>query len=297
VAPDTVLDRWPAILLRMDQPTADGVNSYFVSSAVAASGIKAVISGVGGDELFGGYPSFTRIPRGVRLRVLPRPLRSIAGRLAGDPRATWRAHKLQHAAKHADSVFELYRAVRGWLMPAELATLAGPALRDQSTAEPVDAIEAAAARHNGEIHAMVARLESTMYLRQQLLRDIDVMSMAHGLEVRVPFVDHHLVQAVWPGLGQRAHLLPGKRLLVESLTTSLPQAVVSRPKQGFTLPFETWIDGPLSEFVAAGLQQAARDGWIAPNAPETVLRHWKQRACHWSRPWGLAVLGHFLRHG
>jgi asparagine synthase (glutamine-hydrolysing) len=120
--------------------------------------------------------------------------------------------------------------------------------------------------------------------------------MAHGLEVRVPFVDHQLVQAVWPGLGRHPRLLARKRLLVESLDVELSEAVVARPKQGFTLPFEDWIDGPLSNFVRDGLQYAAHDGWLATAAPEMVMRLWGERACHWSRPWGLAVLGHFLRN-
>jgi asparagine synthase (glutamine-hydrolysing) len=296
--PGDILARWPRIMRHMDQPTMDGVNTYFVSSAVAETGVKAVISGIGGDELFGGYPSFRRIPRGARLRVVPRLLRAAAGRVATESRASWRVHKLRHAAEHADASFELYRAVRGWLMPPELEALAGPALRDAATRERVDAAERTvdAAVSSGNIYADVARLESTMYMRQQLLRDADVMSMAHGLEVRVPFVDHQLIGTVWPGLGRRPALLARKQLLVRALERPLPDAIVSRPKQGFTLPFEHWIDGPLAGFVREGLDAAARDGWLHPAAPVTVLRDWQTRACHWSRPWGLAVLGHFLRH-
>jgi asparagine synthase (glutamine-hydrolysing) len=295
VDPSAMLREWPAILGRMDQPTIDGINSYFVAGAVAASGIKSVISGIGGDELFGGYPSFKHIPRGTRIKALPRRMRALGGRVVAGS-GNWRAHKLQHAAEHADSIFELYRAVRGWMMPQELAEIAGPALAAPSIAARVDATEQAfadTARVAG-VHAAVAMLESTMYLRHQLLRDADVMSMAHGLEVRVPFVDHELIGTVWPSLEQHPGLLPGKRLLVESLRRKLPDAIVSRPKQGFTLPFEHWIDGPLSGFIADGLKAAADAGWIAPSAPAVIAAAWKARECHWSRPWGLAVLGHFL---
>lgn len=291
-------------LRHIDQPTIDGINTYFVSSAVAATGIKAVLSGIGGDEAFGGYPSFRRVVRGAALGRLPRPLRIAAGHLGSFREPAWRREKLRHAAATADSPFELYRAVRGYLMPSEIADLAGPRLRDATSAADVDAVERALASPDGsdgrgareaeQPLAEVARLETTMYLRQQLLRDADVMSMAHGLEVRVPFVDHRLIGAVWPGLGMHPRLLLGKRLLVESLGHALPDAIVSKPKQGFTLPFEHWIDGPLADFVADGLAESARGGWIAPGAPDVIMREWQTRACHWSRPWGLAVLGHFL---
>ena len=291
-----VLKAWPSILEYMDQPTIDGVNSYLVSSAVAATGVKAIISGIGGDEAFGGYPSFRRIPRGARLSIVPRAVRKVGSRLARQSSASWRAQKLQHAAEHAHDPFELYRAVRGWMMPAELNALAGPALRDGSVAERVDDVESvlAASPNDAGMHATVARLESTMYLRQQLLRDADVMSMAHGLEVRVPLVDHELIGSVWPALGQHPALLPGKRLLVDSLSRPLPGDIAVRPKQGFTLPFARWIDGPMAEFVTEGLAATARDGWISADAPSAIAGAWKAGACHWSRPWGLAVLGHFL---
>jgi asparagine synthase (glutamine-hydrolysing) len=296
VSSSDIVHRTPALLQHLDQPTIDGVNTFFVASAVAATGIKAVLSGIGGDEAFGGYPSFRRVPRGSQLGRVPRPLRVAAGRIGSLAEPSWRREKLRHAAATADSPFELYRAVRGWMMPAEIETIGGPALRDATAASVVDAIEdslAAPVPSESEL-ATVARLETTMYLRQQLLRDADVMSMAHGLEVRVPFVDHRLLGTVWPALGSHPELLSGKRLLVESLGRALPDSIVSRPKQGFTLPFEHWIDGPLAGFVRDGLQYAAREQWIGRSAPDAVLRDWRDRACHWSRPWGLAVLGHFL---
>lgn len=295
VNPALLLEAWPAVLRHMDQPTIDGLNSYVVSSAVAATGVKTVLSGIGGDEAFGGYPSFTRVPRGARLGRMPRGLRMTVANTLARRQPAWRGEKIRHAAAHADSTFELYRAVRGWLMPPEIATLAGPALQDGPLGVCVDSVEQAASVPAGaeHVHAAVARLETTMYLRHQLLRDADVMSMAHGLEVRVPFVDHELLSAVWPAVGAHPHLLQKKRLLVDSLGGAVPASIAARPKQGFTLPFEHWIDGPLSDFIQDGLAQAARAGWLSATAPDVVLRDWRARACHWSRPWGLAVLGHF----
>src|SRR6185369_845593 len=116
----------------------------------------------------------------------------------------------------------------------------------------------------------VARLESRLYLGSQLLRDLDVMSMAHGLEVRVPFVDHDLVERVWPELAWHPDLMAGKRLLSDTLARPLPAAVVEHPKQGFTLPFGRWMGGELGPFVQDGLRRLSAAGWIAPEAPDLV---------------------------
>jgi asparagine synthase (glutamine-hydrolysing) len=142
--------------------------------------------------------------------------------------------------------------------------------------------------------ASVARLESRLYLESQLLRDIDVMAMAHGLEVRVPFVDHELLGAVWPELGRRPALLRHKQLLYSTLDRPLPDAVVRRPKQGFTLPFGQWMRGDLASTVHDGLGRLADRRWITPDAPARVWNDWISGRVHWTRPWGLAVLGHFL---
>jgi len=118
--------------------------------------------------------------------------------------------------------------------------------------------------------------------------------MAHALEVRVPFVDHELISRVWPSLGLHPRLMRGKRLLHEGLALPLPAAIVTQPKQGFTLPFARWMRGDLAPVVRDGLQRLASAGWIAAEAPDRVWADWQRGASHWSRPWGLSVLGHFL---
>jgi asparagine synthase (glutamine-hydrolysing) len=141
----------------------------------------------------------------------------------------------------------------------------------------------------------VARLETRVYLGSQLLRDLDAMSMAHSLEVRVPFVDHMLLDAVWPDLGAHPLLMRNKRLLHETLARPLPSTAVNRPKQGFTLPFATWIGGELEPFVRSGMSFLAESGWISEQAPEETWAAWRRGAAHWSRPWALGMLGEFLR--
>jgi asparagine synthase (glutamine-hydrolysing) len=142
--------------------------------------------------------------------------------------------------------------------------------------------------------ASIARLESRLYMQAQLLRDLDVMSMTQGLEVRVPFVDYELVAAVWPELGRHPSLRAGKFLLHSTLPRPLPAAVVEAPKQGFTLPFARWMRAELAPFVQDGMSALARHGWIAPDGPSRVWNDWQAGRVHWSRPWGLGALGHFI---
>jgi asparagine synthase (glutamine-hydrolysing) len=110
----------------------------------------------------------------------------------------------------------------------------------------------------------------------------------------VPLVDHVLVDAVWPDLGTYPALMRNKRLLHETLARPLPRAAVERPKQGFILPFARWMGGELEPFVRDGMRQLAADRWITEDAPDRVWQAWRAGRAHWTRPWSLAVLGHFL---
>jgi asparagine synthase (glutamine-hydrolysing) len=288
----------PRILDRLDQPTFDAVNGYYVSSAVAETGVKAVLSGAGGDELFGGYPSFRRLPAAMRWKKRVQPLvpaiaPAVAAVLPERLTERWR-----HFASGNGRMTEAYRTQRGLYMPAELARIAGPALRDTWTSASSRVAAAESALFDGDgstLEADVARLETRVYLGSQLLRDLDVMSMAHGLEVRVPLVDHLLLEEVWPDLGAHPPLMRNKRLLHETLARPLPREAVDRPKQGFTLPFARWMTGELQPFVRSGMAHLADAGWIAPSVPDDTWRAWQQGAAHWSRPWALGVLGEFLR--
>ena len=285
-----------AIVAHLDQPTGDAVNAYYVSRAVAATGVKAVLSGIGGDELFGGYPSFARVPAMLHMSDVLGPALRATGPAAVLALPAWRAAKWQHFARDP-RVEAAYRTLRGFLMPSEWPALAGPALADAPEAlAAVEAVEDRLFAAAGpESHAgSVARLETCGFLRSQLLRDIDVMSMAHGLEVRVPFIDHELQQTIWPALGQHRQLLNGKRLLHESLAHPLPSDIVNRPKQGFTLPFDSWMRRELRDSTRDGLGALARQGWIGADTPETIWTAFERGQAHWSRAWGLAMLGRFL---
>jgi asparagine synthase (glutamine-hydrolysing) len=209
-------------------------------------------------------------------------------------RARWRRFTA------SEEMADAYRVQRGFLMADEARALAGPALRDDAVwrdaAAQLDAVEHGLLDSTGDERplASVARLESRLYLTAQLLRDIDVMAMAHGLEVRVPFVDHELLASVWPELGVHPDLVPRKALLRRTIDRPLPDAIARRPKQGFVLPFAAWMGGELAPIVHEGMQRLAGHGWIAADAPDRVWSAWRSGAAHWSRPWGLAILGHSL---
>jgi len=287
------------IVQRIDQPTADAVNTYYVSKAVASTGLKSVLSGVGGDEVFGGYPSFERIPAGLQIGRALGPALRATGAVAALALPAWRAAKWRHFAGDPD-LESGYRALRGFLMPEELEAVLGPALGETGVREAAEtavaAAEASLFTPAGPERplASVARMETRGFLRSQLLRDGDAVSMAHGLEVRVPFVDHELQRAVWPALGAHPSLLRGKRVLHETVPRPLPRAVTHAPKRGFTLPFAEWMRGPLREPVREGLHALASCGWIAPHAPDEVWSAWQRGQAHWSRAWGLGMLGRFL---
>jgi asparagine synthase (glutamine-hydrolysing) len=292
------------ILVSLDQPTGDGINTYYVSRAAHAGGITAALSGLGGDEFFGGYPSFRDIPRIARWlpwwRKLPAIMRNpVLGGLAG---RGVRARKLADFLRHARSPNELASlqrrvfsdgAGRSLLHPDLHAALAGtsphhPQL-DTLTAELAGA---------GQFE-LISAWESRTYMADVLLRDSDVMSMRHSLELRVPFVDRPLFEWLWR---QPAQFKDGqdrpKTALAEAAADVLPPETLLRKKQGFTLPFPVWMRRELRPFLDETFSPAsvARSNLFAPGA---VQDRWKNFLAggdtrEWSRVWSLAVLIAFV---
>jgi asparagine synthase (glutamine-hydrolysing) len=241
----------PLIFQAMDQPSIDGINTWFVSKAAHELGLKVAISGLGGDELFGGYPSFRDIPRWVARLALPASLplfgrgarRVITGmgfgRLAWSPKA---AGMLEYGGSFAGA----YLLRRGLFMPWELdRVLDEETVRDGlETLRAVAMIEETLPRSPASDFAKVATLESCLYMRNQLLRDTDWASMAHSLEVRTPLVDSVLLETVARIVG-RTPEVPPKAALANAPRTPLPYGVIHRPKTGFGVPTGSWISKPL----------------------------------------------------
>lgn len=233
----------PGILAAMDQPSIDGVNTWFASKAAAERGYKVVLSGVGGDELFCGYPSFRQIPRSAALgRLLAgipglRPLLNASCTLL----AAKRSHpKLAGLPTYMHSIEGMYFLKRCLFLPTELPSLMGTEAAAEGLARlggsppglpSIGALQGVAA---------VSLLESTSYLRNQLLRDSDWASMAHSLELRTPLVDASLLEQLGADV-PRFTAGVGKALLARTPLRPLPRFVVDRPKSGFSIPIDQWL--------------------------------------------------------
>ena len=238
----------PRALDAMDQPSIDGLNSYFVCKAAADLGWKVALSGTGGDELFGGYSTFRSIPAVVR-RMAPLPYL---------PWMVWLYEKLHDLViprnnprfspktallpRYGHSYEGAYLVKRGLFLPEELPAVLGREMAEEGLKQLriLDRIREAMTPDPGSPMGRVAALETALFMRNQLLRDIDWASMAHSLEVRVPFVDTFLLREVAPAVFSNGHL-DGKDLMARAPRTPLPEEVLERKKTGFTLPIREWL--------------------------------------------------------
>jgi asparagine synthase (glutamine-hydrolysing) len=230
----------PKILSVMDQPSIDGINTWFASKACAEVGLKVAISGLGGDEVSAGYPSFSALPQWQRrVRFADRiPGLGILLRTALVPLLPAMGINVKAAGvfEYAGTLAGGYLLKRGLFMPWELSRLIG---RDLATdglrrLKPIAGLENSGYRRPMKPEARISVLEQSNYLRNQLLRDTDWASMAHSLEVRVPFVDHVLQRHMFQS-GSTV-----RKVDIVGAGRELPPAVVSRGKIGFTTPAVPW---------------------------------------------------------
>ncbi|MBW3671620.1 MAG: asparagine synthase (glutamine-hydrolyzing) [Acidobacteria bacterium] len=222
----------------MDQPTIDGFNTWAVSSAAASLGWKVALSGLGGDEWFGTYPSFRWVPllrrmTGSRGSGLSRLL-SVAGRFSHRP-------KLARIAEGDGTIEDAYLLVRGVYLPGNLPGLIGTD-RAKLALEELQAdqwLAGALDPDPGSSRARITALEAQLYMRNQLLRDTDWASLAHAVEVRVPLVDHVLFERLAPLI--RNNELRDKQLLALAPSPPLPTKIRKRKKTGFVVPYRHWL--------------------------------------------------------
>jgi asparagine synthase (glutamine-hydrolysing) len=264
----------PAIFEAMDQPSIDGVNTWFVSKAAKEAGLKVAISGLGGDELLGGYPSSVDLPRWHRR----------FGPLAAVPGVGFFARKLIAAVAPAFSrvmpkalgVLEYsgswagtYLLRRGLFLPHELSEVMDAEIAREGLRrlKPLRRLAANLTPDPISDNARVCVLESAQYMRNQLLRDADWVGMAHSLEIRVPLVDFILLRALAPVIPA---LTPGagKAALANSPTIPLPKEIVTRAKTGFNVPTGDWINAAIGR----GSDAVGR----ASEAKGLVSRRWSR---------------------
>jgi asparagine synthase (glutamine-hydrolysing) len=285
----------------MDLPTIDGINTYFVSERTRAAGVKVVLSGLGGDEIFAGYSSFRTVPRMERFarpwHHMPRAVRDpLANVFAALAPSSDQNRKLTAFGRNGRGAIHPYFLSRMLFTPGQRNELLlemnlnsatslraeKPLTESLSRAQSLDPVN------------RVSYLESRCYMLNTLLRDSDFMSMAHGLEVRVPLIDHRLARRVLalPGLWKLNSGTP-KPLLVKALNGQLPDQIVHRRKRGFTLPFEHWLRDALRPVVEESLRKIG-DGilgnLVSERAAQVVWQDFLEGRTSWSRPWSLYVL-------
>jgi asparagine synthase (glutamine-hydrolysing) len=299
VSQEDALSAIPDALRAMDQPTIDGVNTYFVSQRTRAAGVKVALSGLGGDEIFGGYGSFHAVPRMERYGQLwanvPGVARkAVSGAFEMFAPASDQSRKLAALIRGNGNVVHPYFLSRQLFVPRTRASLM-PSLSPE-TLQHADSSLKESLRHTAGMDPInrVSYLESRCYMLNTLLRDSDIMSMAHGLELRVPLIDHCLAQQVMaiPGSLKIGGPSP-KHLLVDALHGALPDAIVRRPKKGFTLPFQHWMRDTLRSEVDSTLKRIGTgplNGIVNPEATRNVWAGFMGGETSWSRPWALFVL-------
>jgi asparagine synthase (glutamine-hydrolysing) len=256
----------------MDQPTLDGINTYFISMYAKAYGLKAVLSGLGADELFGGYPSFSQQKK---MKIVEKMPRQLLRKLQGFP--DHRLRKLSYAGMQNTAAE--YLSYRGIFTPVSVASLLGTTEKEiendlisLSEYYPVSTLT------NGN---RVSWLETNFYMQNQLLKDSDFMSMWHGLEIRVPFLDKEVMLmagAVHESIKFKTK--PPKYLLVKAFENELPEAIWKRKKQGFTFPFEGWLKE--NEFVKP-----------SNHDEERFYSQFKQKKLSWGRYWCALLMSRF----
>lgn len=303
--PHDMLDLLPAALAAMDHPSADGPNTYVVSKVTKAAGITMALSGLGGDELFAGYPVFARsigLWNKRWVTQFPGWMRSLVAWGLSSARPSIQSDKMGELLRLSHfTVDDTYPVSRITFSDREIAALMGATrLPENAVRRFMHTLVRSGRGHELPLLSQVSLGELGTYLQNVLLRDTDQMSMAHALEVRVPFLDHELVEFVLGVSDQHKYPHRPKQLLVDSLGDLLPRAIVNRPKMGFTLPWEHWMRNELQSWCADRVKRAGQRPWFAPGAVE---RLWARFLAHdprvnWSRLWSLIVLEDWLdRHG
>ncbi|MGH9716611.1 MAG: asparagine synthase (glutamine-hydrolyzing) [Candidatus Acidiferrales bacterium] len=302
-----MIDRLDEAIAAFDQPSMDGINTYFVSWAARQAGLKVALSGLGGDELFGGYASFRNAAKVERVaqfaRLVPAPLRKLmAGQLgtSNHARGPYGKFAKASAAWIDPAAFPHPYFFTRLLFPPHAAFTGERGRRDDTRSLPSWRWLADSARQAASYDRFtaVSWLELRSYLLNTLLRDTDAMSMRHSLEVRVPFLDTPLLEYVL-ALPESAKLDRSrpKSLLVRAMADLLPREIVEQPKRTFTFPWERWLRGKLGERVASGLSDwsPALQPHLSGDFAAAVWNGFLRGRSTWSRPWSLYVLNEWAK--
>jgi asparagine synthase (glutamine-hydrolysing) len=301
---DEVANDIEKIISGCDQPTGDGINTYYASQTAQAGGVKVALSGLGGDELFGGYPSFRSTPALARQlplwRRLPAPLRLLVTSML-DSGGT-RARKVSDFLKNARNVHELAALQRRVFSEWSRRSLLSPGVLSEIEGELPFHSQLELLREDvgaTDVFSIVCAWELRTYMADVLLRDSDVMSMRHSLELRIPFIDRPLVEWLWrQPVEFRDDRRHPKSALAEATKDILPPGLAKRRKRGFTLPFSIWMRTDLRSFLE-DVFSSSSVGMSGLFSVGPIQAIWREFASggedrEWSRVWSLAVLIAFV---
>lgn len=296
----------PKILRCMDQPTGDGINTYYASQTARQGGVTVALSGLGGDELFGGYPSFFDLPRLNRWlpwwRRLPSAMQqAVLRHLHAHPET--RRRKLADFLGNARDLHEL-ASLRRRVLPEDtrLALLNPEARRQAERLGPLHPLldDLVGGLEGADEFQIISAWEMRTYMADVLLRDSDVFSMAHSLELRVPLVDRVLIEWLWPqATAFKFNRHTVKQSLADAVSDLIPPEIRARKKRGFTFPFPLWMRAELRPFLDDTFSPAALSAcpWIDAGAVAQLWHNFTSRQDDraWSRVWTLAMLIQFCR--
>ncbi|KHJ36995.1 asparagine synthetase [glutamine-hydrolyzing] 1 [Pedobacter glucosidilyticus] len=269
------------ILEHMDQPSTDGINTWFVSKAAHDAGLKAVLSGIGADELYGGYPSFNRVSKIPLLRKTSKIIGAF-NRIAKNDAL----QRLNYLNNTNHTAFE-YLFLRGFFSTEQLDHLFSIKKNEQYQAiigldEPKVKIPK---QYDGK---RASWFEQHYFMQNQLLKDADAMSMQHGLEIRVPFLDEDLVNFTnqIPESIIYDKKKPAKHLLINAFNCLLPQEIWNRPKMGFTFPFQHWLKTHPKYL-------SLKEKYSHHPVKQRLFQQYEKDKIHWSKIMSLLVLEKF----
>ena len=299
--PTNFLEALPEALSSMDHPSGDGPNSYVVSKVTREQGITVALSGLGGDEVFAGYPIFSQLPSLQSRKYIwwvPRFLRSIPAAIAtlfpGGRKGENIAATLRTRGNQLPELYPLFRRI--YSDPLAKAILGSKEIVEHGPISWVKEQETVVSQLPGLSQISVS--EMATYMQHVLLRDTDQMSMAHALEVRVPFLDHELVEFV---LGvPDIHKTPSlpKRLLVESLGDLLPGEIVHRKKMGFVFPWARWLRKDLAAYAGERMNRLSKRDIFNPLQLKNIWKDFQQNKSYlvWVHIWLLVVLEEWIEN-